>query len=302
MATYTPQFVELLEADVKDIYFKRLSMIPEIFPQLFTVRSSTKAYEDRMRVAGFGTLALKEEGTPVAFDDPVQGAKSRVTHSTFALGWRVSMEMMQDDQHSIISKMSADLADSTTDHRERLAWSLLDGAFGTTNTGLQGDGLFESTHISIKDSSLSQSNILSPALALGTTGLEAMMTLARTTRTEEGRFFRGQQSKLVIHPDLEHQAYQLLNTEFETGTGNNDISTVVSSRSGITPIVVPYKSSTTSWSLHGPPGSNSLFFNERMPVDFKSSGDAITMDLMNMAVYRASVQFDEWRNNFGSNF
>jgi len=302
MATLTPQFFELLEADTKEIYFNRLGMIPEIFPQLFAKRKSTKAYEDRMRIVGFGTLALKEEGTPIAFDDPVEGARSRIVHSTYALGWRCSMEMMQDDQHGIMSKMSGDLADSTRDHRERLAWALIDGGFGTVFTGLGGDSLFESTHVSIRDSSISQSNILSPAVALGVTGLEALQTLSRTTRTDEGRFQSLPASILVIHPDLEHQAYQLLNTEFEVGTSNNDRSTVVSSRSGLVPLSVPYKSSTTSWSLHSGPGQNTLYWNDRMDVEFTSAGDAVTKDLQNFACYRASVQFDEWRGNYGSNF
>ena len=301
MATLSPQFFELLEADTKEIYFNRISQIPELFSQVFQKRSSSKAYEDRMRVVGFGTLALKAEGTPIAFDDPVQGAKSRVVHSTYALGWRASMEMMQDDQHGIMKRMTQDLAESTQDHRERLAWQLIDNGF-TTTTGLDGDTLFESTHVSIRDSSLSQSNILSPAIALGVTGLEAMMTLARTTRSDENRFQNLPASLLVIHPDLEHQAYQLLNTEFEVGTSNNDRSTVVSSRSGLTPVVGPYKSSTTSWTLHAPPGQNSLFWNDRVPVDFTSAGDAVTKDMQNFVTYRASVQFDEWRGNYGSNF
>ena len=302
MATLTLQFFELLEADTKETFFKNFEMIPELWPQLFEKKPSTKAYEDRMRVAGFGTLALKPEGTPIAFDDPVEGAKARVVHSTYALGWRASMEMMQDDQHGIMSKMSADLADSTRDHRERLAWALINGGFGTTFTGLQGDQLFESTHVSIRDSAISQSNILSPAVALGVTGLEALMTLAKTTRSEEGRYINQQQSILCIHPDLAHQAYQLLNTEFEVGTSNNDKSTVVSSRSGLRPLEVPYKSSTTNWSIHAPAGKNSLTWNDRMDVDFTSAGDAVTKDLQNFAMYRASVMFSEWRGNWGSNF
>ena len=139
MATLTPQFFELLEADQKEIFFKQFSMIPELWSQLMETQTSTRAYEDRMRVAGFGTLALKPEGTPIAFDDPVQGTRVRTVHSTYGLGWRASMEMMQDDQHSIMNRMSSDLADSAKDHRERLAWSMIDDAFtGTTFTGLEG--------------------------------------------------------------------------------------------------------------------------------------------------------------------
>ena len=301
MATLTPQFFELLEADQKEIFFKRFDMIPELWSQLFETKNSTKGYEDRMRVAGFGTLATKPEGTPIAFDDPVEGAKARTVHTTYALGWRASMEMMQDDQHSIMNQMSSDLADSARDHRERLAWSLIDGAFGTTFTGLQGDGLCNSTHTPIRGGS-DQSNILSPAVALGITGLEAMMTLAQTTTSEEGRFISLPQSKLVIHPQNAHLAYELLETEHQVDSNNNNKSTIATTRSGITPLVVPYKSSTTSYTLHAPKGQNSLCWNDRMDVDFTSAGDAVTRDMQNFVCYRASVMFSEWRGNFGSNF
>lgn len=302
MATLTPQFFQLLEANEKKIFFHNLSMQEKLWPQLFEKVTSTKAYEDRMRVAGFGTLALKAEGTPIAFDDPVEGTKSRVVHSTFGLGHRITMEMMQDDQFGIMNQMTADLSESVVDHQERLAWGLLDDGFtGTSYTGLGGDTLFETTHVSIRDSSISQSNALSPALSLGQAGIEAMMTMARTTRSEEGRYQNLSQSKLVFHPENEHQAYVLLNTEFITGSANNDRSTVNSTRSGLTPLSVPYLSSTTAWSIHAAPGKNGLKFYMRMPVEFSSAGDPDTKDMKNYVVYRASVAFDEWRNNYGSN-
>lgn len=302
MATLSNQHYQLMEADSKEIYFNTISQIESLFPKLFQIRTSTKAYESRMRVVGFGTLALKAEGTPIAFDDPVSGTVSRVTHSTYGLGWRATLETMMDDQHGIMSRMSSDLAESTADHRERLAWAMIDAGFGTVVTGLDGDSLFESTHVSIRDPSLSQSNILSPPLALGVTALEAMATLAQTTRDESNRFIRLPQNLLVIHPDNAHLAYELLHTEFQVDSSNSNVSTVATSRSGLVPLVVPYKSSTTSWSLHAAPGKNSIFWNERMGVRFSSAADTLTGDMQNFASYRASVQFDDWKGSFGSNF
>jgi hypothetical protein len=82
----TPQFFRLLEAEEKDVFFKTFSQIELLFPQLFQRKPSTKAYEDGMRVAALGTYATKPEGTPVAFDDPVQGAQVRTVHQTYAVG------------------------------------------------------------------------------------------------------------------------------------------------------------------------------------------------------------------------
>ena len=67
MGTFTFNHPELLERDEKDIFFKNFGMIDLMYTMLFNTRTSTKAYEDGMRVAGLGTFHTKPEGTPVGF-------------------------------------------------------------------------------------------------------------------------------------------------------------------------------------------------------------------------------------------
>ena len=96
MGTYTFNHPELLERDEKDIFFKNFGMQELMYTKLFTTKTSTKAYEDGMRVAGLGTFHTKPEGTPVGFDDPVSAARVRTVHTTYALGFRVTMEAEAD--------------------------------------------------------------------------------------------------------------------------------------------------------------------------------------------------------------
>ena len=306
MGTFTFNHPELLERDEKEIFFKTFAMRELLYPLLFKVKPSTKAYEDGMRVAGLGTFHTKPEGTPVGFDDPVSGARVRTVHTTYALGFRVTMEMAEDDQHDIISQMPADLGESARDHQERLAWSLVNDAFsGSTYTGLA-DGaaavsLCNSTHTNLKTGT-TQSNILSPAVALSVTGLESLMTLASTTQSQEDRYIMLDQSKLVFHPNLQHTAHVLLNTEFRPGSSDNDRSTVVSSRSGIMPITktgIPYLSSQTAWFLAG--SDSDLTWNKRKDLTFDSAKDSDSFDQKYYAHYRASVMFRRWEGFWGSN-
>jgi phage major head subunit gpT-like protein len=301
MATLTPQFFQLLEAEEKDVFFKGFTMQALKYPSLFSTKPSTKAYEDRLTVAALGTFATKPEGTPIAFDDPVQGAQIRTVHQTFALGWRASMEMMEDDQFSIMNQMSSDLGESARDHQERLAWGMInDGFTGTTYTGREGEVMFSATHSLLKTGG-TESNIAAPAVALSVTGIETMMTQMETTVSDEGRFIDLSPSVLLIHPNEQHNAYVLLQTEFKPGSSDNDRSTVVSSRSGLTPLSVPYLSSTTAWYAMAPPGRNSLTWNNRKAVTFSRAQDADTLDQKFYGVYRASVMFTEWRGLWGSN-
>jgi hypothetical protein len=301
MATLTPQFFRLLEAEVKDVSFKAFSQIELLYPQLFQRRPSTKAYEDAMLVAGLGTYATKPEGTPVAFDDPVQGAQVRTVHQTYALGWRASEEMMEDDQHGIMNQMAADLGDTARDHMERLAWGVLNDAHtGTTYTGLESERLFLSTHAQIKAGG-TWSNTLAPAVALSQSGLESMYNLADTMTSHEGRFINQEMSILLIHPNEQHNAYVLLNTERKPGSSDWDRNTVASTRNGLTVLKVPYLSSTTNWSLHAAPGKNGLTWNDRRALRFDQATDSDTFDKKHYGSYRASPMIREQRNNYGSN-
>ena len=306
MATFTGLLPELLEAREKEIFFKNYDQIPELWMELFDSRPSNKAYEDRMRVAALGRFATKPEGTPVAFDDPVQGSRTRVVHTTYALGFRVTWEMQADELFGIIEKMPADLGDSARDHKERIIWDVINDGFTGTRHNVMTDGgastaLFSSTHQSLKSGDV-QSNILSPAVALSSTGIESLMTQASTTLSEEGRFINLTQAVLLIHPNNQHKAYELLNTEFKVDTSDNNRSTVVASRSGLRPLEVPYLTNTDGWSIHAPAGQNSLTFNERHNLEFRRGDDSDTFDQKFYAFYRASVQVDEWRGNWGSNF
>ena len=310
MATFTYNHPELLERDSKEIFFQEFDSEELMYPMAFAVITSNKAYEDGMRVAGLGTFFTKNEGTPGAFDDPVSAARVRTVHTTFALGYRVTMEMQEDEQHGIISQIPCDLGASARDHQERLAWSLVNDSFaGATYTGLP-DGatavsLCNATHTNTKNGA-TQTNVLTPPVALSTTGLESLMTRASLTTSEEGRFIKMDQSKLIYHPNLQHTAHVLLNTEFRSGGSENDRSTVVSSRSGITPLAdhgVPYLTSTTAWWISAPKSEKfrALIWYDRKKLSFDRAKDSDTFDQKFYGHYRSSVATREWRGVWGSN-
>ena len=303
MTALTPQFFRLLEADTKVIFFQEFMQLELLREKLFATRTSSKGYEDRMEMAGLGPFVVKSEGTPVSFSDPVQGGQVRTVHSTYGLGGRFSMEVMQDDQFGMMRQIPGDMGNSARDHKDRIAFDLLNDAFnGTTYTGVAGQPLFNTAHTRLRPGVATQSNQLSPAVALSVSGLEAIMNLAKTTLSHEGRYITLAPDRLLIHPNLAHNAYVLLNTEFRPGSSDNDRSTVVSSRSGITTIVEsPYMTSTTAWSVHAPPGKNGLTINNRMGLEMTSAVDPDTKDMKHYAIYRESVQTDNWEGNFGSN-
>jgi hypothetical protein len=299
VTTFTANFPEAMETRAKEWFFKNFMMQPLMFPQLFSRRPSRKRFEDRIRAAGFGTFQQKDEGSPVQFDDPIEGVRRRSAHTVFGLGYRATWEAIEDDQWDILDQMPADLGDSARDHQERTAWAVEnDGFVGATFTGLDGLSLYNTAHTSLRPGVANQSNALTPALALGVAGLEAAMNNARLTLSEEGRQVVVTLKKILYHPNLQHTAYTLLNTEFRPGSSDNDRSTVVSTRSGISPVEdqgVPYLTSQTAWSVHSSGRKESLLWYDRAPLFFERGRDAVTFDQLHWAAYRAHAAIAEWR-------
>ena len=258
MATFRGLAPETLEPFVNTIFFQEFEQAPVLYTQIFNNKPSSMAFVDEFSMAGLGRFVQKAEGTPAAFSDPVQGDRRRTLVLTFALGFRVTMEMREDEQHGIIAKMPGDLAMSARDSMERLAWGLINVAFtaadDTAPCGLpEGDGarrtLFDTGHVPLRNPAATQSNRLNPGVALSTAGLESAMTIFRTQQSDEERFINCSPNVLLIHSENEWTAAQLMDSTHEIGSAENQINAVSSSRLGIKTVQSPHLTDTDAWSL-----------------------------------------------------
>ncbi len=294
---------ELLHPWVSRHFFKRLLMDAVLYPQLANVEDLSTAYYDQWQMAGLGTFRTKQEGAPVSYDDPVQSDRKRTLMQTYALGFRATMEMMEDDQYGIIRRMAEDLAESARDHQERLFWGLLnDGYTGATYTGIpERDGtqrsLFNTAHQPLKGTGTT-SNRLNPYLPLSVAGIEAATTNLELTTSQEGRFSAIIPRVLVIHPNERWNAETILESTQEPGTGNNAINPV--NRLGLTVLRVPYKTDPLAWELFAEKSKHTLTFLMRKGLTTKGSKDSQSYDNLEDAHYRANVDFGPYEGGVGS--
>ena len=299
MATFRATAPELLEKRCRRVYFNEYRMIKPIYTKVANIIKSSAAFEDVVDMSGVGTLRTKHEGTPVSYDDPIQGTRKRTVHVTYALGFRVTMEMQQDERFGIINRMPADLGDATRDHKERIFFGVFNGAFGTTITGLDGLALCSSAHTLLK-STATASNIASPGVALSVSGLESALTNFSLTVNDSARYVSLTPSMLLVHPNEAHNVVQLLKTQKEPFTAENQVSTVSTSQTGVTDLQSPYLTDTDAWFLLSSKRQHQVIWYDRMPVTFSNSKDSQTKDSLFDALYRASVTFDGWRGVYGS--
>jgi hypothetical protein len=296
MATNRSTLSEVLEPWVTEIFFNNYTREPLIYPQWIKQVPSSKAFEDKFKVAGLGTFNLKPEGTPIAYDEPVQGPRKRVTHSTYALGFRVTEEMQDDDQHNIVGQMPADLSDSARDHQEQIAHQLLNTAFVDTSfTTQDGQALCASDHVLLRTGETA-SNVQTPGVDLSHTGFEAMLTQIRLTMNDTGRPIVLNPKCVIYHPEQEWEAQRILDSEYEPGTNENQINTMKNSRTGLEAKSSRYLTNTRNWFIIS--NEHHLTWYDRKPLALDNSSDAQTKDKLFDARYRASVVPWDW---FGVN-
>lgn len=303
MATFRGLAPEVFEARQAELFFKGYTMEPSQYKKVFNVVPSTKAYEDWFEMSALGQFRTKAEGTPVTYDDPVQGTRRRITHTTFALGYRVTMEAMDDAQYDVIEQMPNDLGTAGMEHEEILAWSVFNNKTNAAYPTIDGLALASTAHTILKPkdpASNTASNLASPGIALGITGLQDALTAMRTTKSRDDRYMPLKPKFLVINPALAHIAHQLLETEKEAYSADNTVSTVSRSRTGIQPLDTPYITDTDDWALVAEKGQHKLTFHTRMKMKFSNSTDSQTKDRLFDGIYRASVVAKDWRGTYFS--
>lgn len=304
---FTNQYPDLYDTRALNIIATHMLLDDTYFDKLLAVVQRTGRHNDTIRMSGLGAFGVKDEGSPISYDSPVQGARRRSVYQSYALGFRATREAMMDARYRELEKMPEDLARSAKEHKENLAVGLFDDAFdGNVHTGLDGLPWCSASHTVLKPNvaGTTQSNLISPGIQLSVEGLEAMWTNFRLRKSEEDRFVgasgKFQPRWLVIHPQNRHVADTILSTEKRPGGDLNDINTVASSRSGVAAFDWPHLADEESYWLMASPNEDFLVWNDRESASADRSIDSTTKDRLFDLIYRASVEVLEWRYGTGS--
>ena len=70
---------------------------PEEYKQIFDTMMSSMNFEEDVNVNGFGLATVKPEGMALSYDSMQQGFLKRYVHVTYALGYVISREAIEDN-------------------------------------------------------------------------------------------------------------------------------------------------------------------------------------------------------------
>lgn len=296
-------FTPLLEPVLSDIKSdQRYPRRETIYTRFYDVSTNEKkATISAYQRAGIGDFQVKNEAGPVSFSDPISGNTITFAPITWSNAYSVSDEMLRHDQYDEIRKLEMDLQIAGDEHLEVEGHRVLNGGFGTTNVagfraaGFDGLALFSTAHTRL-DSGTNQANRAATDLDLGWTALAAAKQQFQLWVDNRGRRVLSRPQLLIVHPNDELTAEELLGSSQKPGTANNEVNAL---RGKMQILVSPYITDTDSWFVKGDISDNRWYW------DLNPRTSTIPYDEINEVMARKRVQafahgHGDWVGMWGS--
>lgn len=293
---------KLLWPGIKTLWGYTYDEFPTEYTALFDTETSDKAYEEYVQVAGFGLAPVKAQGQSISYDSEQQGAVTRATNVTYGLGYIVTMEELQDNQYEYVSKRRAFAnARAMRITKEFIGANVYNRAFNATYAGGDGVALCSTAHPLVFGGTAANTPTVAQDLSEASVedaiinimgfqddrGLPAML-MAESLHVSRNEFFN---------------AHRILDSVYQSGTGNNDINVLKATNmlpKGIK--MNHYFSGARPWFVRTniAPGQG-MVYQERMKVQFDMDNDYDTKNAKAGSVERYTFAWADWRAVWGVN-
>lgn len=271
-------------------------------------------------ISPLGGLLLMSEGSPVLYDDVVEGHKKTWTTVKYGRGFGVTREMIEDELFGAAVSRAKSLARSTNQCLETAFWNLLNLGFSTT-LAWDGLSLFNDAHVTMKSATTIDNNVASD---LSMTSLEAgFQHFDNSVVDEAGMKLLLKPRRLIVNPADRGMAYSLRNangmlwnyTNYSIGQVNTGAANVIGASvtgdgpqnwlnpakgevADWQPFVCHYLSDADSWFLLTDDADLRLYWKRKPSIetteDFNSE----------MKLYKTSIRFSvgagDYKGCYGS--
>ena len=246
------QYLVFLEPKLSNIWHEAFPARPLEYPAFVNVRTTKKRTVTDAKTGDFGPLRVKPEGENIVYDDPLAVQTIEYTPVRFALGYKITQEMMDHELYGQVEKYERALIKSAIDLQETKAALLFNNGFGTTDddgfeaTGFDALQLFSTAHTRL-DGGATWRNRPSADVDLSVTGLQNASIDVENLLDDRGRPQLVRPRLLAINPEDRFTAKELLESEYKPGTANNEINALRDE--GLSYMVSHYISDADAWFL-----------------------------------------------------
>ncbi len=213
----------LLQEGVKKVFGQAYNEHPIEWNKFFDEDSSRKAFEIDVQFEGFALATQKSEGNDIAFDTQRQGFTPTYPHITYAKGFTVTKEALQDELYDQFSKRARALAFSMTQTKEVIGANVLNNGFNGSFVMGGGDGLslFNTAHVNGPTDGGTFSNTLAVAADLSEASIEDLLIQVGQATDPRGLLIALQGTRLIIPVQEQFEAQRILGSILQNDTANN---------------------------------------------------------------------------------
>jgi len=291
----------LLQEGARRIFGDSLQQWDPKYNKIFTVLKSSKAYELDVQLEGFGLADEKDQGDDITFDSRMQGFAPKYVHTTWAKGYIVTEEALDDELYDQLDKGARALARAMNVTREVEAHTVLNDAWDAAIVMPGGDGkpLFSTTHPN-GPAGGTFSNRLTVEADLSEASLEDLLALIGRAEDARGLPAMITAQRLVIATGVnEFNTQRIMGSVLQNDTGNNATNAVRDMnmiKQGW--MSTPYLTEAQAWFLttNAPDG---LTFYQRKDVAFGQDNSFTTGNARFKASMRQSQGWSDPRGAFG---
>lgn len=297
MTTNTAAIQSLLRPGLADV-FGDYPNFPSEWSEIFDKNTSDKAVEIDVEVKLLGLAAIKAEGASIAYQDMGQRFITNYLNQYTAIGFIITRQAMKDNLYKDRFPMQAkSLKDSLAQTKEIRGAAILNNGFDTAYPIGDGQPVFSLSHPidggTVANTFTVQTDLNESSLEDAITGIGNFKDVAGLRR----QFIP---QKLVVPNGGQFTAQRLLQSQFRTGTGNNDINAVYSMN--LVPkgfVLNHYLTDTDAWFLMTNADNGFKYF-ERETVETDVYEDFDTKSLKASAIERYSFGVSNFRAAWGS--
>lgn len=251
----------LLADGLKTVFFEALDATVGDYERIATIVSSES---DQENYAWLGAVPAMREFTDERMPLGLLGHDYAIRNKTWESSIAIERAAIEDDKYGQIKLRVMSLAREAKRHMDELVFTLLHNGF--TNTCYDGHCFFDTDHA--EGESGAQSN--KGTSALSATALQAAITAMMKFKDDRGKLLGVVPDLLVVPPDLQWTAMELLESTYWPGEGAvtaNMASNVLKGKLGL--LVSPYLSDTNDWFVLSTKGVvKPIILQSRTPIEF----------------------------------
>lgn len=294
-----PQFFGTTKLpELEAVILAKNESYPSMIPILFNEEIMTTDIYQTTTMSGLKNPVIKPENQPVQFQTLQPGFAKTYTAVTWATGYRISKEMVDDGKFSFIERATNSFSKGMFEIKELSAAAQYDNGF--TVNGYDGQPLFSTTHPLENGGGAVGVNRPSDPSELSITSYRELRNIMQDTVNENNQRVRYSPAFMVLPHTLQDVGKEIVNSMYNPEDGNNAVNTAYNAVQLMPGGFWNYLSSQTAWFLQTDRAEHGLMFMDRQGLETDSDYDKRSMAWEVICNIRFDFGSSAWRGVCGN--